>query len=494
MYTETVTVVHADGKEKLLFSLNNILQQPAFCNNKPVAFQRIGKLLSSLNDNLSYIIEYPYIDSHYRDCYYFYHAAKFEKLPRETIRVHIFKDDVKSKEFLFEKEDEGFRCKKDLLSDFYYGFFIVRPLHRFPLGHSFISPKAFAERQFLCALMQERVYLLGIKLEVCAFPHVAQDTETHTCAESSLWTLLHYYGAKYRSYQTLLPSEIIKNLNSASVHRLLPSKGLSVNELSSVLTKDGHSCMIYVNKTYRQMLLKIMRIYIESGIPLIVVLQNETSGHAIVAIGHENSSCEAPADGWKDMCTYDRKVVFMDDNMHPYEIVDANNPTAQYPNNKDMNISALIVPLQKHMYLEAEQAYMLVDNIFNDAVVSLSRYGKNWQTRLLLTSGRAFKNSLLHDSLIPSKTKNIILNTALPKFIWLCEIYRGNNLQKNHCDGILVIDSTGGKSLSSVIMYLLEDKSFITDGVLWIGHDPIPCFAKETYRHNLKGAWNEWKA
>ena len=84
------------------------------------------------------------------------------------------------------------------------------------------------------------------------------------------------------------------------------------------------------------------------------------------------------------------------------------------------------------------------------------------------------------------------MRIILPKFIWLCEIYEWNNLSKEKCNGIIVLDSTGGNSLSSVILYILNDKNFITDGMDWIQYRPIPTFEKRTYKHNLKGAWNKW--
>ena len=70
-----------------------------------------------------------------------------------------------------------------------------------------------------------------------------------------------------------------------------------------------------------------------------------------------------------------------------------------------MKIVSLVVPLQKHMFLEAKQAYNLIKYIFNHAVVGLMNFGNSCNTRLLLTSGRAFKNSLINDSLISQKIK-----------------------------------------------------------------------------------------
>ena len=490
MEKRVIQVYHSANKSSLELFLRKILESQFFCGSIAVDFHRISTLLGSLNDNLSFFVEFPYTDSHYRDCYYFYHAAKFVDLPRETLRVHIFDSSIVDVDSLFDNVSNEVAA----LSELYYGFFIVRPLNRFPLGHSFISPRAFKQRNFLCCLVKERVYLLGIRLEVCAFPHVPQDTETHTCAESSLWALLNYYGSKYKNYQTLLPSDIIRLLDSVSAHRMLPSNGLTVNELSTVLTRGGHNCVLYTENTDKEMLLQIMRIYIESGIPLIVALKNNQSGHAVIAIGHGESKLSAVENGWKDICEYDRDIVFIDDNRAPYQLAKANEPTKHYGGEfSDMKIVSLVAPLQKHMFLEARQAYNLVKRILNHDAVGLMKFGDSWQTRLLLTSCRAYKNSLLNDSLVLENIKKALLHINLPKFIWLCEIYRENNLTSEKCNGIIVLDSTGENSLSSVILYILEDKYFITDGVDWKQYRPIKKFEKETYKHNLKGAWNKWK-
>jgi hypothetical protein len=49
-----------------------------------------------------------------------------------------------------------------------------------------------------------------------------QDTETHTCAESSLWSLLNYYGSGYKNYQPLLPSDELAMVLAQRVGTALP--------------------------------------------------------------------------------------------------------------------------------------------------------------------------------------------------------------------------------------------------------------------------------
>ncbi|MBD5437803.1 MAG: hypothetical protein HDR37_04420 [Treponema sp.] len=63
------------------------------------------------------------------------------------------------------------------------------------------------------------------------------------------------------------------------------------------------------------------------------------------------------------------------------------------------------------------------------------------------------------------------------------------------CVGLVLIDSTGNKkSLESVLFYCVNDSRMINDGISWIEKRNMPKFQKQTYRNNLKGAWNKWTA
>jgi hypothetical protein len=201
------------------------MQTPQFCGEKIIDFRSIIRLLVELEDNISYVFEYSYVDRHYRDTFYFYHSTKYEEFYRNCIRIHLFMN------FSITKVDDLINLT-DTDKEKYRGFFIVRPLPQFPLGRSLISPPAFKNRNILCCLMKSRVSLLGHRLEICGFPHIAQDTETHTCAESSIWSLLEYLGNRYSHYLPLLPAEIIRKLSSVSSRRSLPSIGLLPTEIS----------------------------------------------------------------------------------------------------------------------------------------------------------------------------------------------------------------------------------------------------------------------
>jgi hypothetical protein len=508
---EMPVLVTFSNKEKLVSDLLKILEDADFCGQEPLVYPRLENLMKSLRDDVRFVLESPYVDRHYRDTYYFFYSSKFKKVGRDCIRVHIFHGEITEDDLL--NKDTNFEEKK------YWGFFIIRPIVQFILGRSLIFPEAFKERNFVCCLTKDRVSLLGNEFTVYGFPHIAQDTETHTCAESSLWSFIEYYGSKYhRQYRPLLPSQIIKELSDNADHRLLPSKGLTEIELAKCLQKIGFQCDIHSKIINKGAFNRMLQIYVESGIPLLLKMENNLDGHAMLVIGHEEDSIFNIKNHpflkyavWVDSSFYSKKLIFIDDNMPPYQIADISQPTAHYSDSRfnNMVITHFIVPLPMHVFLTAGKAYYLMKEILNTKGMSLEETGEKWITRLLLTNSRSFKNFINRaDKIIKSKkinckemprsVKEKLLYLAMPRFIWICELYRVQNYTPNngYCSGLLIIDATGdGKTLTSVLWYAIDDKRFTHDNIVWDAEcRPIEKFTMGTYRHNLKGEWNGWKS
>jgi hypothetical protein len=281
-------------------------------------------------------------------------------------------------------------------------------------------------------------------------------------------------------------------------------------ELAKCLQNNGFQCQIYwfpdspeEIKLHYQML----QIYIESGIPLLLVLGGNRHGHAVLAIGHEEDNTiydvqnytYPKGSSWVDVSSLNKKIVLIDDNMPPYQLADSSSPTAHYPKPemRSMNIKSFIASLPIHMFLVAEKAYALMEHIFNTKKVGLQANGGKWITRLMLTGSRSFKNFVFNkDDKLELGLKNLLLHLPLPRFIWMCEVYNANEFVKNgYCTGLLIIDATSdGKSLASVLWYTLDTNMFSHNNIMWEeeNFETIVPFRMSTYRHNLKGAWNKW--
>jgi len=382
----------------------------------PPLYKLVDELTAKLKDNLTFIIECPYVDRHYRDTYYSYYSSKFVFTRRDCLRVHIFEgiidiNDIYEKEVYnnpINENDPKNEKKEPKLRDKYFGFFIIRPLMWHMLGRSLISPKAFKEKKFVCCLMKGRVSLLGSEFVIYGFPHTAQDEETHSCAESSLWSIYEYYGSKYSQYKPLLPSQIINLLQSNAEHRILPSRGLNDRELAKCLNSNGFQSLVYSIYEYSEdkPFFQLINLYIESGITLLLALEGETTGHAVLVIGHEEEDLiyynqgdnrweKYVNDSWVDVSLIRKNLVFIDDNFPPYHTQKLE--PCQIPDQKsslkyrDYTIYSFIVPLPTHMFIAAEIAYDWLEKVFDNPTVGLKKLGGNWITRLMLTSSYSFK-------------------------------------------------------------------------------------------------------
>lgn len=500
MYEENAIVIDFASKETLIENIKSSLVCLNECDTK-----RIELLLAELKDDLFFYIEYPYIDNHYRDTYYSYYSAKFQTYERNCLRVHIFSENVSDN--ITDNDNR------------YLGYFIVRPLAAHPLGKSFISPKAFKNNNFVCCLCKQTVNLTGVRLSVNAFPHVVQDEETHKCAESVIWMLLSYFGTKYGSHSSLLPSDIRKQIGAVLRHRLLPSSGLTLEEITICLNSTNHNCLYYLfdNKagSLSPLYFIVMQIYIESGMPFIVAYtdENDANGHVVLSIGHENidfndvyKTFSGLGDrNWHEVSEYKKNLVFIDDNFSPYVVDNCEGEIERYKPEKsgdkgiNYKVRGFIVPTHKHMYMDALAAYKLVTTIFNEKITGLAASsGRRWITRLLLTSSKDFKHALLDDDYINDDYRTLFLNMLMPRFIWLCEIYDENTYKPNlHgeqvCSGLMLIDVTEVNSLSSVLAYVVDDIFYKNRETYF---EPVAAikFEKKAYMHNLKGEWNEWQS
>ena len=106
----------------------------------------------------------------------------------------------------------------------------------------------------------------------------------------------------------------------------------------------------------------------------------------------------------------------------------------------------------------------------------------------------SYKEFLNTKSIVNNNIKRLLLLTSMPKFIWICELYRLDDYEKQKTSGILFIDATGDTSLNSIIYYFLEDNRFITkDAFSWQGLQSMIKYQDVPYQNNLKGEWNSWR-
>jgi hypothetical protein len=237
-----------------------------------------------LSDTCFLLAETNYVDKVYRDSYYTYYSSKLVPYKRDCVRISIFEGEVKEEYFT----DNNYLS---VIQKNYRGFIILRPTEPQIIGRSIISPMALKNNGFLSCSAKINTTVNSIKVRVDGFPHSSQDSETISCAETTLWAIMEYFGNKYPEYKPVLPSTIIKSLNKVSFERQVPSKGLNIQQMSFALKEFGFGTRIYSLGSYNNDFKRLLSTYIESGIPIIIAIDNRHKGggigHALLCIGRQ---------------------------------------------------------------------------------------------------------------------------------------------------------------------------------------------------------------
>jgi hypothetical protein len=414
--------------------------------------------LNKLKDNTYLLAESPYVDKVYRDSYYHYYSSKLLKYRRDCVRISLFEGQIEETDFWKEEKQADLQEK-------YRGFIVLRPTDPFIIGRSIISPKALKFSNFLCCTTKFNTTANNLKFTVDAFPHSSQDTETISCAETSLWAVMEYFSNKYSDYKPVLPSKIIETLNKVSSERQVPSKGLNITQISFSLKEFGFGTRIYDRNQYKDDFDSLLSCYIESGIPLIVAIINNTGkiAHALLAIGNEKTNdghvdaiasmainnadlktiVTAKSITIFDYADIEKDFIFVDDNQPVYQRAKISSPAAHYidPEWHSCKIYYFIVPLYTKIYLEAFEAKNFVLRFL---ITGPEPIADNSQIllRFYLASSRSFKNSISKNATIQIDFKGLLLEASMPKFIWVAEISTKDLIKQKKANGMVILDAT----------------------------------------------------
>jgi hypothetical protein len=442
----------------LIEFLKQFLHEIYFYEEKNIE-KKISNYIKNLRDDLYVYVEYPYIDRVYRDSYYNYYSKKLANYDRDCVRLSLFK----------KKYDiNNFRNLKNTtnIERSYLGFIIIRPTLPNLIGRTVINPEALINRNFSFCYTKVNSMVNGVKLNVEGFPHSTQDAETISCAETTILGVMEYFGNKYSEYCPVLPSEIINALSNYSYERQVPSKGLTLIQISIALKKFGFGVKVYSPRNLD--FYNIISYYVDSGIPIIATLKNNSIAHAVIIVGHDepkpkkinsikikdNSEIKV-----YDFADLEKNYVLIDDNYPPYQKAQLLNPTSYYSEQKFKNckLTSIIVPLYPKIHLEASLARKLILKILTYKDTSWEKkYSKEIIFRLFIASSRSFKEKIAKNISIESDLKNLLIKIVMPKFIWVAEIYDKNDLLTRKVKGMILLDATDASyNISNAIIIIV---------------------------------------
>ncbi|WP_439131479.1 hypothetical protein [Polaribacter sp.] len=434
--------------------------------------------INKFKENLFCHIEYPYVDYQYRDAFYYYHSSKNSHTEKDCIRISFFN-------FKYNYDNPYDELSK---TNGYLGFLVVRPTNRNSFGRMNLSPEVFNLPPLELLLMTINATVRGVRLETKVFPTSGQDGELHSCSETSLLSVSKYF-AKYSEFKSENASYIENEVNKLRFEQTPPGNGLKQNEISYILKKAGFGVRNYFRSKNNASVFKLaFNDYVESGIPVIVVLsktipqsiffnkdnlqgkiknrtQSPAVSHSLVCIGHKDSTLDefkiktqkVPSGDYKDKMIINyidsikkqRSYVYIDDEYAPYRLGNFENPIKDYANNEDSEeyyISGFVVPLASRIRMDSVRIRRIYkEHIVSDKKLLLTKgiieYGKYpLINRYLITTSKAIKNFYCTDSKIGKEFKLIIDSLHLPRFIWLIECIDVDKSFDKQVVGFVILD------------------------------------------------------
>ena len=444
----------------------------------------LQKLLFQLPRPYTILQENYYIDRSFRDSYYSYFSNQHFKVKRYSRRLSFFRGEMDVAAFF---ASSALQLEREFM-----GACVVNPLTTGILGRTLIDPDMILPeevRPLYMRLSRFKLHVYGRELFVRAFPYRMQDEETMRCTEVTLLNLLEYYANSYPDYRNVTPSELLNGEQKHSHERVLPSRGTSYPILTKLMSRFGFHPRLYdlhsmetngLSGISREAALRrCLHYYIESGIPAAVNLMqtgHHGAGHSVICIGHGCASPELIRQAKKNRwITWENRaeghpVIDSADFYDSYVVVDDNQPVYQvrtfpwlsmYP---DMRVENISVPLYKRMFLDAADAAAIIRTLLHDPHLGIDAWARDFlkpKEPVIIRLFMASSNSL--KEFRTGKFEKLFLReayalTPMPRFVWVCEIYRESDYQELRAFGEIVLDATaapgrGPSSRSLILMH-----------------------------------------
>ena len=424
------------------------------------------RLLRYLQDDVkTVVLEKEYYDADYRNTYNGFFSRKFANYPSTTMRASFFSKRI-SPRMLY---------KLDSFQEDFIGFSVIRPNRVASIGRTILDPKKLSKIGGYICMAEYPIHVLGAELLASGFPYMSQDTDVTVCAHSACWMIFRYFSQRYSRYAEIWPYEVSQLTEDVSHGRLVPSKGLTVWQITEMFSKFGFYPEIYMRAAPNQATIfdRLLYTYVESGLPVVAGLTGHQ--HAITIIGHISDFSVLRPGMTSDSCL--TGFIANDDNHMPYHAISRKEdpkPTGHWSDFKISDIDCFIVPLYEKIHLSAEHIMALADVILADNHLGIDSCCKvltknQLVTRTFLTSSKSYKK-VRRNHILPFGISKVYAELKMPKFIWVCEISTADLYGRGEVAGELIFDATANQfdRFSFLVIHypdflLLNDRDYLTD-------------------------------
>ena len=465
----------------------------------------------------SVIIENEYLDRDFTAAFSEFYATVFKRHTKLCRRFHFFRIDITN---IFLETDpaklsQGLQESGE--NDEYIGFVVVRPIAHAPLGCVVISvPKEpNSLKSYLLVNAEYEVHLLGATFRINGMPLTQQDSRVGACAQASIWMAGRHFHTRHRGkwFSTVDITKAATKVADFSLSRSLPagSEFLGLNNMVQALRAMDREPFTYIGvDPNKNMAINwgklrprdIINRYVDSGIPVILGLQQESGiGHAVVATGHSlkeiNSNVALPIEPTRaEFC----EAFLVNDDQRGINLrmpVMQASALGETSYSVEQHVSWIIIPLPSKVFIPAENAeklaWELLKNYRNDWKDHKTFHNDNLggstlagdefvgaidankvMARTYLTYGWKYKARMLAND-IGTDFKRGLLYHEFPRYVWVTEF--GTLESLNHINfkarrifSHAVIDATASKFWESRCMF--HAPGF---GLRWY-HDPDNIF------------------
>lgn len=373
------------------------------------------------------LIEFPYYDIDYLSTYYIHYAQKLRPYEKVCCRLHILRGEE------------------------YYGYLTLRPtMSGTKIGKTYLNPRIVLSETAYLALHKFKAHIAGNEMEIESFPWKSQQTDISVCAHTAFWTVIRYFGNKFRNYADTTIGEIVEKTEN-DWGRKTPSLGLTPVQVSDLFKEYGFSPLILQHAKGRNTeFLNEVLAYIESGLPMVGFLY--PMKHAVSIMGHgainydmldDPTIVESLKDKEINVISHSKLVkdlYIMDDNCFPYRKLPFGLPTKE--SDVIYNIAELeycVVPLYRRMQLVYSEVYARFATWRREHVM-------DWEElcvcRIYITSANSLKREALYSPNMNETLKDIIVNLTLPRFVWCIDLAGIDNYKRKLTSGRIIVDTT----------------------------------------------------
>lgn len=465
----------------------------------------LTKFLLSLPRPFTIVQENYHIDRSFRDTYYMYFSNQHFNVKRFSLRLSFFIGEYGLERYFSSEEGNSDELERNFI-----GCCVINPLIAGSLGRTLIAPQYALRSEDMPAYMrlsEFKVHIYGRTLSVRAFPYRMQDQETMCCAEVTLLNMLEYYSNSYNDYKAVVPSEIIEKVKEHSHERVLPSRGITYPVLTKVLSEFGFSPRMYNISAISEFkysaihredeLRRWLHYYIESGIPVAINLAPVGivgTGHSVVCIGHGRAKDVLKTRAYKNRWIpweekeHTHPIINSADFYEDYVVVDDNQPVYQVRKFKnlslysDMKVVDLAVPLYKRMFLDAPNAFSIIRSLLHSEQFGIDEWAKNFLDegesviiRMFMASSCSYK-AFRMKTLSELYVKELYTLIPMPRFIWVCELYRVSDYDNLMSFGEIVIDATSAPNRghrSLILMHYPKVVAYRSPNQTEVGFDEM---------------------